>query len=681
MSRPTNEPPFSDESGEALEFAALLGEEFEIELILALGIKPEALDPLFDGGIFRESEGGEGAAATFADEAYRLEVAEGIAWSRRRQLHRRIAEALRDRRLPFVEVAEHFRKGHEYGEARKYFIRAAEAACEENRYGEAFAALKAGMELWPASEDVADRRRVLREMARCARNCGELAEARGAWAELLEAAEGEVESGEAVLEAHRQLADLESMAGNFVMVKNHLYAAAECCEALGAETESAQQWFAVSVFLTDRIRLRDALDAVHRAREKAEQAGAFSLLSECIGWEGLVMAMMGRAGEAQALVDESLKLAVRHELTEQVAIAYRRSANICDYAANYAGERDAHLHAIQVCRAQGERVGEQTCLSCLSYAFFRTGEWKRALETAKGVLDDEEAHGALKAIALTVTALVAVFRGETRRAGALVEESLLDARRHGVVGMEFFALWAAAILAESAGEEERAGALYREIKLLWRDTEDRHDAVPGLVSAAAFFADLNEADEVGECCDILNAICRENDNDETRAGRQAGLAEHHWVGGKLPSAIEAMSEACAGYGRLGTPLEEGLAWRRLGRLHAMAGDWEKAEAARGSAAGIAKRAGLRPLLDGLDRDRAQAGATGERSGGAGASLTPRQRDVLRLIATGLTNKEAAEQLNLSPRTVEMHVAKALERLNCRTRTEAIRRAAESGLLE
>jgi DNA-binding NarL/FixJ family response regulator len=38
-------------------------------------------------------------------------------------------------------------------------------------------------------------------------------------------------------------------------------------------------------------------------------------------------------------------------------------------------------------------------------------------------------------------------------------------------------------------------------------------------------------------------------------------------------------------------------------------------------------------------------------------------------------------LNLSARTIEMHVALALERLNCRTRSEAVSRATSQGLLD
>jgi pimeloyl-ACP methyl ester carboxylesterase/DNA-binding CsgD family transcriptional regulator len=63
-----------------------------------------------------------------------------------------------------------------------------------------------------------------------------------------------------------------------------------------------------------------------------------------------------------------------------------------------------------------------------------------------------------------------------------------------------------------------------------------------------------------------------------------------------------------------------------------------------------------------------------------AALTPRQLEVLREVANGQTDKQIARKLSLSPRTVEMHVARALEALQCRTRAEAVRRAAELKLV-
>ena len=59
---------------------------------------------------------------------------------------------------------------------------------------------------------------------------------------------------------------------------------------------------------------------------------------------------------------------------------------------------------------------------------------------------------------------------------------------------------------------------------------------------------------------------------------------------------------------------------------------------------------------------------------AAPTLTPRQREVLGLVAQGLADKEIARRLDLSPRTVEMHVAGALEALACRNRAQAVSRA-------
>ena len=63
-----------------------------------------------------------------------------------------------------------------------------------------------------------------------------------------------------------------------------------------------------------------------------------------------------------------------------------------------------------------------------------------------------------------------------------------------------------------------------------------------------------------------------------------------------------------------------------------------------------------------------------------AALTPRQLEVLREVAQGLTDKQIARKLSLSPRTVEMHVANVLATLRCRTRAEAVRRASELRLV-
>ena len=68
-----------------------------------------------------------------------------------------------------------------------------------------------------------------------------------------------------------------------------------------------------------------------------------------------------------------------------------------------------------------------------------------------------------------------------------------------------------------------------------------------------------------------------------------------------------------------------------------------------------------------------------REPGAGR-LTPRQRDVVRLIAEGRTMKEVAAALGVSPRTVETHKYQALQTLGLKTTAELIRYALEQGLV-
>ncbi|WP_436760516.1 response regulator [Streptosporangium sp. V21-05] len=61
-------------------------------------------------------------------------------------------------------------------------------------------------------------------------------------------------------------------------------------------------------------------------------------------------------------------------------------------------------------------------------------------------------------------------------------------------------------------------------------------------------------------------------------------------------------------------------------------------------------------------------------------LTPRELDVLRMLATGLSNTELADQLNLSVATVKTHVARILSKLGLRDRVQAVVVAYETGLI-
>jgi DNA-binding CsgD family transcriptional regulator len=220
---------------------------------------------------------------------------------------------------------------------------------------------------------------------------------------------------------------------------------------------------------------------------------------------------------------------------------------------------------------------------------------------------------------------------------------------------------------ENEGHRELAATTYDEIRLLWRQGEDRHLALSGLLFAAAFYADNNRSGDIADCVDILNTIARDNNNPESRATLRAVAAEAARAERDTGQEIHEFQEAIELFRKARLPLE--TAWVQW-RLTGCKGDAAIIRQAHREAAQIARRLGARPLLARLDS------ITVPRTTGP----TRRQREVLDLLAAGLTDKETAARLSLSPRTVEMRVARLLENLNCRTRTEAVGKVRERGWL-
>ncbi len=126
-------------------------------------------------------------------------------------------------------------------------------------------------------------------------------------------------------------------------------------------------------------------------------------------------------------------------------------------------------------------------------------------------------------------------------------------------------------------------------------------------------------------------------------------------------------------------------------------EFRVAEALRAGAQGyLVKTSRLEEVVDGIRRIanggaplspriagavvRAMRKPAGEGTGGLDA-LTPRERQVLRLLAAGVSTRETAARLTISPKTVETHRVRIYAKLGCKSAVELTRIAVRTGLIE
>jgi DNA-binding CsgD family transcriptional regulator/tetratricopeptide (TPR) repeat protein len=178
---------------------------------------------------------------------------------------------------------------------------------------------------------------------------------------------------------------------------------------------------------------------------------------------------------------------------------------------------------------------------------------------------------------------------------------------------------------------------------------------------------------------------------ELAAWRATARAERTRLDGQPDPA--AWAAAATVWERLGQPYRIAYAWfRHAEALLASAGDRDTAAQVLGRAAEITGRLGARPLDDEVQAlaRRARLGltppvaATAPVAGAPPApaaqlGLTPREVEVLALVAAGRSNRQIAQALFISPKTVGVHVSNILAKLGVAGRVEAAAIAHRLGL--
>jgi DNA-binding CsgD family transcriptional regulator len=129
------------------------------------------------------------------------------------------------------------------------------------------------------------------------------------------------------------------------------------------------------------------------------------------------------------------------------------------------------------------------------------------------------------------------------------------------------------------------------------------------------------------------------------------------------------------FDRYGQPFEQARSRARLAAALRIAGEPGRASQVAREAEQVAVQLRAAPLLAELRP------LTGTRTASGPDLLTPREVEVLRLVAEGHSNREIGERLVVSGKTASVHVSNILAKLGARTRTEAAAVARRRGLLE
>jgi DNA-binding CsgD family transcriptional regulator/tetratricopeptide (TPR) repeat protein len=164
---------------------------------------------------------------------------------------------------------------------------------------------------------------------------------------------------------------------------------------------------------------------------------------------------------------------------------------------------------------------------------------------------------------------------------------------------------------------------------------------------------------------------------EGRAWHARAVAEHARLRGE--PAVEEWQTALDAYG-YGHVYEQARCRWRLAEASVAAGDRAAARTHARAAATAAEQMGAAPLQRAVAATVSRARLAGVETT-ADAVLTRREREVLALVAEGMTNREIGKKLFISEKTASVHLSNVMTKLNVSSRTEAVTVAHRRGLLD
>ena len=416
------------------------------------------------------------------------------------------------------------------------------------------------------------------------------------------------------------------------------------------------------------LREGNAAEARSRAAQAiaiGERFGDADLIAMARHVEARALIDLRQIGAGLELLDETMLAVVGGDLSPIVTgLMYCSVLEVCNkvYALNRAHEWTNAF--ARWCEPQSESLAfSSTCLIHRAEVRRSHGEWSAALEDACRACE-REARGSRKPPGAAL-----YQRGEIHRLRGEYVEAEEAYRAASTVGYD--PQPGLALLRMAQGQLDAACAAMRRALHATTNQSRRARLLPSYVEVMVA---AHEIDEAREASRELGALSDALDADALRAAAAEAEGTIALAEGRPDAAVASLRRAFERWTNLDVPYDAARARVLIGlACHALR-DEETTGLELGAARAVFERLRARADLARIDR------VSGPSSPAERTKLSPRERQVLRLIAEGGTNKAIATRLSVSERTVDRHVSNILLKLGVPSRAAAIAFAYEHKLI-
>jgi DNA-binding CsgD family transcriptional regulator len=609
----------------------------------------------------------------------------------REELHARLAEELaRSGAAGATELAPHWAAAGRTAEALAASVEAAQQAEAVFGLAEALAHLERALALWHGVPDAAELVGADRA-ALCAR-AARLASQVGASTRAVELARDAI--GLVAQDPHRaavlhvDLGEYLYETGTYNAGFAELERAVEIAPAEPPSPERAYALASLAGGLMLAWRHQESLVVSEEALALARAVGAGEAEVRALTVCGIDLAYLGRADQGVAELRRALQRA--EELGDHWGLD-RVYINFTDTLTMLGRPRESvrlGQTGLETMRRYG--IHSPVLIANVIEALHASGEWDEAEQLSAAAV--RGVTSSFPYALFIVRALVEIDRGEFDAARANFEAADVTLREDRGLGLydgwlADFALWEHRWAdADAAVEKGLAYARPREaaqIRVQVCAKGLRAQAELAALARARRDADAFEGwlDRARELIGMARGAAAEASTVTPNAAGWLALAEAEYDRVRGEARPEAWSEAAATWERLERPpLAAYCRWRESEALVAAGASRAEASVPLNEAYSVGARIGARPLLQELemlaqrsrlDLARPEDESPDRRRGlEETLGLTPREAEVLTLVARGYTNREIAEALVISVKTAGVHVSHILRKLDAPNRREA-----------